>query len=513
MRTLLTKILLSSGICLLLAGTLLHANDAPKLSRNGMISTFTRAVVSGDNAYVLGPVETITDVIRMGKPVASPDDGAVLIAVYKNRPYPRVALTLADVEAGTPRRSAERNLIYWDVRTRVAKTILRETNTPEMESTIDGIQWLPETPIALVTIVRTNLADGTGQRSLMRVDAAVGTVRRVAGLESTSGVVISPTQPLAYIENEAVEAGDGKPGVPPTLQTYTSQGLGRLIRLDEGIGALEWALDGKSVYATRVIERVEGKRKSRALLTLVNLTTGEVTHPEKLPTAHNSRIKSSPAPKADWAIAPVTTKIRFPGPGGQPQDTTALWIQAAPSLAALTNPNKEVIPVSPAPANNRAFADALLIATNVQVEGYLVRGNTAVILFTRDNSLCAAPVFRLTKSEFEQGLRQRQQDVTISNARQLGLSIIMYTQDYDENYPLPGSGVAKAIEPYTKSSTLFTNPVTGAQGFVYTLTGSTAMVDMAEPATTQLGYLSGPGGRAIIWADGRVTWQDDPPTP
>ena len=63
-----------------------------------------------------------------------------------------------------------------------------------------------------------------------------------------------------------------------------------------------------------------------------------------------------------------------------------------------------------------------------------------------------------------------------------------------------------AAGPYLKNPSVFENPGTGDNGFVYSYGGPTGLAQITSPATTQLGYVSGPGGRAIIWADGHVTW-------
>ncbi|MBC7807784.1 MAG: hypothetical protein H7145_16750 [Akkermansiaceae bacterium] len=369
------------------------------------------------------------------------------------------------------------------------------------------IQWIPQTRVALVTLGRYSLPDETNTLSLMRVDTVAGTVRRVVGLEMASSVEVSPSQPLVYIRTRAVKGENGQPGTSPYLQVYTPQGLGRVIRFDEGTGQLRWMLDGKSVYATRFNERSsEGKRTNRDLLTVIDLQTGEITHPEKLPTVRDN--EGTPPPYAEWSVGPETTRVTVPGPFGQGQDTTALWLRGRQVAAPQTKSDNGGADASPAPVSGAFRADALLVATNIEVKGYLRNQTTAAILFLRDGSLCAAPVFRLPRTAFEQGIRGVQQRMTMSNAKQVGLAILQYAQDYDEYYPMPGKGVAKVLQPYIKSEELFKNPATGEPGFIYTHSGPTAIAQIENESDTQLGYISGPGGRAIIWADGHVTWQD-----
>ncbi|MBC8137089.1 MAG: hypothetical protein H8F28_14515, partial [Fibrella sp.] len=203
--------LLPTGICLALAATLLaYANDAddnsPTLTSDGVMTPRTRAVVSGESAYLLGPVETVADMTRLGTIATSSDGGAVLIETHKSRPYRDVSLSNEEAEAGMQQRSPEWNLVYWDVRTRMAKTLLRETDAAEW---VSAIKWIPQTRIALVILRRIDLDTGANTMRLMCVDTVAGTVRRVTdrvtGLASDAALAVSPNQPLAYLKHALVK--------------------------------------------------------------------------------------------------------------------------------------------------------------------------------------------------------------------------------------------------------------------------------------------------------------------
>jgi hypothetical protein len=98
---------------------------------------------------------------------------------------------------------------------------------------------------------------------------------------------------------------------------------------------------------------------------------------------------------------------------------------------------------------------------------------------------------------------------TISRAKQVGLALLMYSQDYDENFPPPGEGVRDMVMPYLKNADMFNNPDTGQLGLdlVYKQVG---LGSYDTPATMVLGYLNGPDGRAVIYVDGHVKWEDSP---
>jgi hypothetical protein len=89
----------------------------------------------------------------------------------------------------------------------------------------------------------------------------------------------------------------------------------------------------------------------------------------------------------------------------------------------------------------------------------------------------------------------------------------MYVQDYDETFPPAGDAVMNQLTPYVKNGdvfNVFTSPGDSHPGFVYMLDGGT-LGAIKNPATQELGYLPGPGGRAMIYVDGHVEWRSDQP--
>ncbi len=510
----------ATGVSLALAGTLLAYADSAlnsssvTLSADGLLTPRTRAVISGEYAYLLGMPETVIPDARIATIAASPTGDAVLIAAYKRRPFRGITLPPATVE---PIQS-ELNLVYWDTRTRTSKTLLREAVRENSSVAIEQIAWLPQTRLALIVLSRRTTSPDQpplSDRTLLRADTTAGTVSRVTDFSvakggnwdwrmegSAAGLVVSPSQPLAYVSvNEDTETKSGPP-FRTSLRAYTPRGFRPPVSLPDGAFGLTWMSDGKTVYSDTMVVIVQGKLKLRKQLTLVNLETGEVTQPEKLPAIPASeKAKKAPSMRESWAIDVAAANASLQNSAGKPQPASALWLRAAGTA------KKEA---APAPAQGSVAADSLLIATHARLETQLATENTAAVLFTRDGSLCATPIFRLPARALEDALRGIQRTATMSNAKQIGIALMMYSQDYDENLPLPGSGVQDAAGPYLKNPSVFANPGTGENGFVYSYQGPTGVGQIGQPATTQLGFVSGPGGRAIIWADGHVTWEDTP---
>lgn len=90
----------------------------------------------------------------------------------------------------------------------------------------------------------------------------------------------------------------------------------------------------------------------------------------------------------------------------------------------------------------------------------------------------------------------------ISDAKQVATALLIYSADYDDNLPNNNGDWMEALYPYTKDRQLL-------DGFVYTFGGGN-LADIEEPATTEIGYKEGPGGRAVAYADGHVKWIPNP---
>jgi hypothetical protein len=421
----------------------------------------------------------------------------------------------------------EINLVYWDTRTRTARTLLREAIRDDSVAEIGQIEWLPQTRSALVVVNRLAIKDGKPgmlEQSVTRFDMASGSVSRLASTQQdpesmrSTGMrqerlFVSPRQPLAYLMVRGYPPTPaGKSVVPRTsLRLYSPRGFRAPITLPDGVGPLQWTSDGKSVYADRLYEPDAGKANTlmtRKVLTLVNLETGAVTQPDALPPVPKiDRTKEPPSARDSWAVAVDIAPGTLQSASGKSQAISTLWLRAAASAS-----KEETAPPKPAAnAIGPIATDSLLIATNARREAELATENSAAILFTRDGSLCAAPLFRVPVSAFEDALRGIQRTVAMSNAKQAAFALLGYMQDYDENLPPVGGATAGQIGPYVRNPEIFQNPATGENGFVYSYQGPTSFAQIALVAETQLGYISGPGGRAIIWADGHVTWADDAP--
>ena len=90
---------------------------------------------------------------------------------------------------------------------------------------------------------------------------------------------------------------------------------------------------------------------------------------------------------------------------------------------------------------------------------------------------------------------------TISDAKQAATGLSVYAADNDG--VLPGvEGWERKVAPYFKNADFL-------RDFNYTFGGGNLSL-VEYPATTELGFLVGPGGRAVAYCDGHVKWIPNP---
>lgn len=104
-------------------------------------------------------------------------------------------------------------------------------------------------------------------------------------------------------------------------------------------------------------------------------------------------------------------------------------------------------------------------------------------------------LIRKVPSEELAALLQAEKARALSQAKQMGLGLIMYSNDWDDQLPIDIS----TVYPYIKNQDLM-------NGFSYLHSGGYGETGVASPADTVLGQVSTVGGTAIVYYDGHAKW-------
>jgi hypothetical protein len=102
----------------------------------------------------------------------------------------------------------------------------------------------------------------------------------------------------------------------------------------------------------------------------------------------------------------------------------------------------------------------------------------------------------------EKSAQAAARSAALMQAKMVGTGLLIYASDADDILPNAEGFIAK-LTPYLKDGKLLSN-------FTYTYAGG-PIANIANPAATELGFVPGPGGRAIVYADGHAKWKSDNP--
>jgi hypothetical protein len=437
-------------------------------------------VTTETEAYAVLPPDLIAApmVVHMA---TSTDGRYILVARTAVRITPKLVNEhLAGRFQGPP--PGEMSLILWDNKTRAAKEIWKSDANTTQIATLD---WLSGSEVGLALIRETipptpQKQQPQTRQGLLRI-SSLGTRPQVIGLTGLEDdghlqLFFSPVEPLAILEHARYIPGeitlpDGNRraslSVQRTLYLIRQDGrLGASLKLSEEMAGAEitWSQSGEPVLRTFVM--VDKKplpkwfavdRRNFALKPLVD---------------NPGRYQRQ---QPELAVRLRTTTMAAKE-GSTTKPISVLWLEGAP----------------------KSEAPRALVTSDSS--GGMVLPGAESIVYHSQGAVWSAQLLKMPKEVYLMARQAAERSRIISNAKQLGLAAIMYVQDYDENLPGP-EGINGKLEPYLKNSSLF-------EGFNYTFGGG-PLSGIDSPAETELGYVTGPGGRAIIYVDGHVNWKPD----
>ena len=121
--------------------------------------------------------------------------------------------------------------------------------------------------------------------------------------------------------------------------------------------------------------------------------------------------------------------------------------------------------------------------------------------YTDRSGLHTCELVTLTPGQFEALAIESIKQQAMSQAKQVGIGLSIYTSDYDDLLP-PANNWSETVSPYVRNNQLFT-------GFTYLMNGQN-ITDIKDPANTPMGQVDTPFGSAIVNVDGSVIWKDRP---
>jgi hypothetical protein len=238
--------------------------------------------------------------------------------------------------------------------------------------------------------------------------------------------------------------------------------------------ALVWSADGSEPYLE--IRGQDGQKK------YYGFSESELRPLEQAPALHDGRRVAQPDLPVSLAMRKTTLTL-----GGSQVETRALWVRVA-GQKEKDYPGLVCADVTDTYAALSPTGDAVL---------YITADGAAMV-----RSLVPVDIMLVTQAR-EAAFRA----ALLHQGRQIGMAVRIFAADNDERLPAPNE-FADSVGKYIKH--IFEANVPWLDLFQYTYTGG-SLSDIANPSVTVLGYLPGPGGFAVLYADGHTKWQSSLP--
>lgn len=343
-------------------------------------------------------------------------------------------------------------LVAWSRKTRKSKVLM--SFDPD-RTRIDAIQPMGGSDRILIQArVLGATADQPPTRVATLLSPATGSAVRIGALseDPPQSAMVSPQRSFGVIVQR-------NRGLDTTIRSFGQDGrLGGAVSL----GRVSWIdFDSKGYLSEiRFPDKGQGRRQRRR----IDLTTGKPGTWED----------DSPGPAVNAVGDLEVTEVRV--------------------VAGTTIP----IPLVRLAMSGGTAEEAGIVSSDGTKPSLSPKGDAVAYI---DQGVAMVRTFtRVPRKSFEDALLAEERAKVLSRAKQVGLALMIYANDSDDTYPGAGD-VTDLLMPYAKDRSIF-------DGFTYTYGGG-KITDIAEPASTEIGFVTGPGGRAVIYADGHVKWRPD----
>ncbi len=427
-------------------------------------------------AYVMEPPEVAARPF-VDRILWSPD-GATLIVRRLVPPTGTSPLAVAAARGteglqGMMKLRPRMQLLAWSKSARTSRTLL---DFDSVRATIGEFEPMPASDRLLVLISETpRLPDGSAappREAYVLVSASPGAAVRLwtasAPGEATTHIQLSPARALGAIlrtgepRTVALFGPDGRPGPELPLPAQTQFGFAS----DGGPGLGRRAKDkaGKWTYEFRRMDPKTGAPGAVAV------------------EAGFER----DAPSAFMPTAGVIPAVR-PGTSNPKEPPMSLWHNKAPG------PNAGIF----LHIKDGGPDDLGLVAVDGALP--LLSPKNDAVAYLSGNGAYVRSLVKVDRKAYDEAMVEAEKQRAMSTAKQVGTALAMYAADADDEFPL--NNQKDSVSPYIKNPKMLDK-------FVYTFGGGNPS-GSGNPAQTEIGYVAGPGGRAVVYADGSVKWVPD----
>jgi hypothetical protein len=138
--------------------------------------------------------------------------------------------------------------------------------------------------------------------------------------------------------------------------------------------------------------------------------------------------------------------------------------------------------------------DALVVKHS---DAAIVSPGEKFVAYVVDGALFARTIVEITVEQYESMILAAERALLINKGKQVGLAFHMFAADNDDTIP-PGFDPKTDLMPYIKNADML-------EGFVLVFQGG-ELTKVQNPAEAVMGYIEGPGGRAVVYMDSHVKW-------
>lgn len=384
---------------------------------------------------------------------------------------------MESVVMGTPAPppSADYVLLVWNADSRRSHELLK---LPAIGSDIKTAAWMPGTDRALVLVHEMlDFTEGKpGKERWTLYSSSAGSqleqmFRSEDSGETTSSIwlTMSPTKPLAFVSlpHFSPPSAAGGPKRDLSIHLVNASGSAQQIKLPEH-QHVNGMFDEKGDPILQVFPKSFPGEQVQPTYFAVS-QHGSATRLDKAPS-----LAQHEQPKLGNDFLKIEGDLQTSKVGSRSVPIGSLWLSGAKD------------------AESSAFVAGA-------VEGAMPSPTMSEIAYIQSGTLFVRGVVALPRKAAEEARNAAKRSELLTRVKQVGLAAIMYASDHDDVFP--GKDVNELFMPYLKNSSMLAQ-------FVWTYPGG-PMNDIRAPAETELGFIPGPGGRAVVYADGHAKWVPD----